>query len=104
MLICATWKKRWRPQLRRRRRGGCLCGRRDNSGLDFDSRPIRRNLTSMIAVVSKRGQIVLPAEIRKEVSIEPGQEFEIERISRGEYRLVCRQSQRNEGLVDWLLG
>jgi len=32
-----------------------------------------------------------------------GQKFEVERIDRGEYRLVRRQSPKNEGLVDWLL-
>jgi AbrB family looped-hinge helix DNA binding protein len=53
--------------------------------------------------VSTRGQLVLPSEIRKEDDIEAGQEFEIERIDRGEYRLVRRTSRPNEGLVDWLL-
>jgi hypothetical protein len=31
-----------------------------------------------------------------------GQEFEIERLSAGEYRLTL-QTPSNEGLVDWLL-
>jgi AbrB family looped-hinge helix DNA binding protein len=52
--------------------------------------------------VSTKGQVVLPAEIRVRDAIEPGQEFVIERIDRGEYRLV-RIEPRNEGLVDWLL-
>jgi len=46
---------------------------------------------------------VLPAEIRQQDGIEPGQEFEIERIDRGEYRLVRRLPQPNEGVVGWLL-
>ena len=50
--------------------------------------------------VSSKGQIVLPAKIRLQDGIESGQEFEIERIDRGEYRL----SRANEGLVEWLLG
>ena len=37
--------------------------------------------------VSAKGHIVLPAEIRKMDDIEPGQEFEVERIARGVYRL-----------------
>ena len=45
----------------------------------------------------------MPAEIRREDGIEPGQEFEIERIECGEYRLVRREPTPNEGLVDWLL-
>ena len=57
----------------------------------------------MKTTVSTKGQIVLPAEIRKRDRIEPGQEFEVERIDRGEYRLVQRKPRPNEGLVDWLL-
>ena len=53
--------------------------------------------------VSTKGQIVLPAEIRRQDQIEAGQEFEIERLDRGEYRLVRRDSRPNEGVVDWLL-
>ena len=38
----------------------------------------------MRTIVSTKGQIVLPAEIRREDDIRPGQEFEIERIDRGD--------------------
>jgi AbrB family looped-hinge helix DNA binding protein len=57
----------------------------------------------MTTSISTKGQIVLPAEIRQQDGIEPGQEFDIERIDRGEYRLTRRQPRANEGLVDWLL-
>ena len=57
----------------------------------------------MTTKVSTTGEIALPAEIRQQDGIEAGQEFEIERIDRGEYRLVRRQQRPNEGLVDWLL-
>lgn len=57
----------------------------------------------MKTTVSTKGQIVLPAEIRRRDGIEAGQEFEVERIDRGEYRLVRREPPANEGLVDWLL-
>jgi AbrB family looped-hinge helix DNA binding protein len=53
--------------------------------------------------VSTKGQIVLPAEIRNQDRIEAGQEFEVERIDSGEYRLVRRTPRTNPGLVDWLL-
>jgi AbrB family looped-hinge helix DNA binding protein len=53
--------------------------------------------------VSSKGQIVLPAELRRQDRIEAGVEFEIERIDRGDYRLVRRASRENAGLVDWLL-
>ena len=53
--------------------------------------------------VSSKGQIVLPAEVRRQDDVEAGQEFDIERLDRGEYRLVRRASRPNEGVVDWLL-
>jgi len=53
--------------------------------------------------VSTKGQIILPADIRRRDGIEAGQEFEVERIDRGEYRLVRRAPRPNEGVVDWLL-
>ena len=57
----------------------------------------------MKTTISSKGQIVLPAEIRKQDRIEAGQEFEVERLDRGEYRLVRLAAPTNEGLVDWLL-
>jgi len=57
----------------------------------------------VITTVSSKGQIVLPCEIRREDGIEPGQQFDVERIERGEYRLVRREPSPNQGLVDWLL-
>jgi len=57
----------------------------------------------MKTTVSSKGQIVLPAEIRQQDGIEAGQEFEIERVDRGEYRLVRRSPSPNQGVVDWLL-
>ena len=57
----------------------------------------------MKTTVSSKGQIVLPAELRDQDQIEPGQEFEVERLDRGEYRLMRRPTHSNEGLVDWLL-
>ena len=57
----------------------------------------------MKTTVSTKGQLILPAELRQRDNIVPGQEFEVERIDRGEYRLLRLQSPPNEGLVDWLL-
>lgn len=57
----------------------------------------------MRTVVSSKGQIVLPARIRQLDAIKPGQQFEVERIDRGEYRLTLREPPPNEGLTDWLL-
>ncbi|MGA2585113.1 MAG: AbrB/MazE/SpoVT family DNA-binding domain-containing protein [Tepidisphaeraceae bacterium] len=53
--------------------------------------------------ISSKGQLVLPAELREKDGIKPGQQFDVERIDRGEYRLVRQESPANEGLTDWLL-
>lgn len=52
--------------------------------------------------VSSRGQLTLPAELRRRDGIEAGQEFEVLRLGSGEYRLA-RLPERRGGLVDWLL-
>lgn len=57
----------------------------------------------MKITISTKGQLILPAEIRRQDHIEPGQEFNVERIERGEYRIVRVAPPVNEGLVDWLL-
>jgi AbrB family looped-hinge helix DNA binding protein len=57
----------------------------------------------MKTTVSSKGQIVLPAEIRRQDRIEAGQVFDVERLDRGEYRLRRRRPRPNEGVVDWLL-
>ena len=61
-----------------------------------------RYLTSVKTTVSSKGQIVLPAEFRH-MDLERGQEFDVERLDRGEYRLVRRPTPQNEGAIDWLL-
>lgn len=46
---------------------------------------------------------MLPAELRREDRIEPGQQFQVERVRRGEYRLVRVAAHGTDGVVDWLL-
>ena len=53
--------------------------------------------------VSSKGQIVLPAELRRRDRIEPGQGFDVERLGPGDYRLRRRLSRSGTGVVDWLL-
>jgi AbrB family looped-hinge helix DNA binding protein len=60
-------------------------------------------LRGMKTTISSKGQIVLPAEIRRLDRIRAGQEFEVERLDRGEYRLLLKEPPSNSGLVDWLL-
>jgi AbrB family looped-hinge helix DNA binding protein len=57
----------------------------------------------MKTTVSSKGQIVLPAEFRQMDRVEPGQEFDVERVDRGDYRLVRRATPPNEGAIEWLL-
>jgi AbrB family looped-hinge helix DNA binding protein len=58
----------------------------------------------MKTMVSSKGRIVLPASLRARDGIVPGQRFEVQRINRGEYRLLRRDPLAiNVGLVDWLL-
>src|SRR5436305_1102540 len=57
----------------------------------------------MKTTVSAKGRIALPAEIREQYGIAPGQEFEVERIDRGDYRLSRTALRRNQGLISLLL-
>ena len=57
----------------------------------------------MRTTVSSKGQIVLPAEFRRQDGIEPGQELEVERHGAGVYLLTAREPPKNQGLVDLLL-
>ena len=57
----------------------------------------------METTVSTKGQIILPAEIRREDDIRTGQIFQIERLDRGEYLLKRKEHPRNRGLVKLLL-
>jgi hypothetical protein len=45
----------------------------------------------------------LPADLRKMDRVKPGQEFDVERLDRGDYRLVRRATRPNDGAIDWLL-
>jgi len=55
--------------------------------------------------VSSKGQIVLPAELRRQDRIRAGQQFEVERIEPGRYLLkkVKKVPKPSLDLVDWLL-
>jgi AbrB family looped-hinge helix DNA binding protein len=53
--------------------------------------------------VSSKGQVVLPAELRRLDGIKEGQEFEVERLDEGVYQLKRRSVPANQGVVDWLL-
>jgi AbrB family looped-hinge helix DNA binding protein len=53
--------------------------------------------------VSSKGQIVLPAELREQDHILPGQQFQLERLDAGQYLLKREAAGDNTGVVDWLL-
>lgn len=46
---------------------------------------------------------MIPAQIRREDGILPGEQFELERAGPDEYRLVRIAPAPNSGVVDWLL-
>ena len=69
----------------------------------LDTCYVRRYLPVMKTAISSKGQIVLAAEFRRMDRIEPGQEFDVERLDQGEYRLVRREAPPNQGVIDWLL-
>jgi AbrB family looped-hinge helix DNA binding protein len=52
--------------------------------------------------ISTKGQIVLPAELRDANGIAAGEQFDIARISAGEYRLTRVAPTPNVGVIDWL--
>lgn len=53
--------------------------------------------------LSSKGQIVLPATLREQDKIAPGDEFEIDRVRAGQYLLKRVRPTGCAGLVDWLL-
>lgn len=53
--------------------------------------------------VSSKGQLVLPAELRAQDQILPGQQFQVERLDAGQYLLKRVPTADNTGVVDWLL-
>ncbi len=57
----------------------------------------------MKTTVSSKGQIVLPAELREQDHILPGQQFQLERLEAGQYLLKREPTGDNAGVVDWLL-
>ena len=56
----------------------------------------------MKTTISTKGQIVLPAELREADGIVPGEQFDVERVGAGEYRLTRLAPPPNAGVVDWL--
>jgi AbrB family looped-hinge helix DNA binding protein len=57
----------------------------------------------MRTVLSSKGQIVLPAELRRQDRIRPGQQFDVERVDRGQYLLKKLPTAGQPCIVDWLL-
>ena len=52
--------------------------------------------------LSSKGQIVLPAEIREQDRLRPGQKFEVERLQAGQYLLKKVSGPGQPGLLEWL--
>jgi AbrB family looped-hinge helix DNA binding protein len=56
----------------------------------------------MKTTISSKGQIVLPAELRREDEIQAGDQFEVERLEEGSYVLRRVTARPNRGLVSLL--
>ena len=56
----------------------------------------------MKTTVSSKGQIVLPAELREQDRILPGQQFQLERLEAGQYLLRREPAGDNTGVIEWL--
>ncbi len=69
----------------------------------FDNRAVSHNLTIVNTIISSKGQVVLPVELRQRDRVLAGQRFEIERLDEGEYLLKRHPIHDNDGVVDWLL-
>lgn len=57
----------------------------------------------MRVAISTQGRIALPALLRRQEGLEPGDELDLERIGPGDYRLRLRMRPKNQGSVDLLL-
>jgi AbrB family looped-hinge helix DNA binding protein len=55
----------------------------------------------MKTTVSSKGQLVLPAELRQQDHIAPGQRFEVERVKEGEY-LFKKLEPPKLSVMEWL--
>ncbi len=53
--------------------------------------------------ISSKGQVVLPAELRRRDHIRPGEEFDVERLAPGQYLLTKQLPPGKAGVIDWLL-
>ncbi len=56
----------------------------------------------MKTTISSKGQIVLPAELRREDDLRTGDQFEVERLDEGAYVLRRVTGRPNRGLVSLL--
>ena len=56
----------------------------------------------MKTTMSSKGQIVLPAELRREDDLQPGERFDVERLEEGAYVLRRVRDRLKRGLVELL--
>ena len=80
-----------------------MASRPESNTLTLINPVVRNYLTSVKTRVSSKGQIMLPAELRRQDRIKAGQQFEVQRVRTGEYRLVRIAAHGSDGVVEWLL-
>ena len=69
----------------------------------LDTGLVRRNLTFHEDYHILQGPDRSPGRVPPDDGVNPGQEFDVERLDRGDYRFVRRTVPPNEGGIDWLL-
>jgi AbrB family looped-hinge helix DNA binding protein len=52
--------------------------------------------------LSSKGQIIIPATLRQQDRLVPGQQFEVERVQAGEYVIKKISRPGQPGLLEWL--
>jgi len=62
----------------------------------------KRNLATVKATISKKGQLVLPEPLRERDHIAAGQTFDIKRIDDGQYLLKREKAVKKESIWNWL--
>ena len=56
----------------------------------------------MQTALSSKGQLIIPADLRRQDDLRTGDRFEIERLDSGQYMLKRIARQPNEGLLEIL--
>ncbi len=71
-------------------------------GMEFDRWQVNSYHREMTATISANGLLEIPAEFREADAIKGDRECDIERVSRGEYRLKVKEDRAAESGQSWV--